>query len=412
MAYIPPKEWERLLNRVFAIYDIRMRELVPPPGVEMIAGASVFALPDGAPKLLFCSPAAPFPIYVADVDEDFGVANPVELPVRGRTPSIYRDEETGNWYLLVYSAVKDRRYGFYILSADLKTVVASQDPLLVDGVEWGTGGHGFLFTGRLDYGLFGFVDGAPGTALIKASAADLRAGTISFTKRPYPITVEAKPYATYAGEAGKGWAHDGASGPLAIGGGVVFLLSVHNVFGDRGLALCHASYDGAKDAWVAGVDYDMLIGPRTSFGMGWDTGAFDFGSPTNKLGRHLTLLVSEFVGGRSPPYKTYAMRLPWWLLSPKDRRLVYSLWQGNSIGAGETSPAMPGWGRKTIHFTSDAAGDLTVYLDAVGRNDWKEVLALTGITSALEQTLHSGLRMRLSFSVAATVTAHVMAEPT
>jgi hypothetical protein len=387
--------------------DLWLGEVEPPSGVNAVAYASVFTAPDGSPKLLF-NAGDLYDVYVADVDESLEVENPLKLPVRGMSPSIAYDEVAGRWYLLVQSAVKSRRFGFYILSGDFKSVVASQDPLLVGGVEWNTGGHGFLHYFR---NLYAFVDGGRGTELLKFLLSDLRSSPpkISPAQRPYPITVEANTYATYAGEYGHGWAHDGVSGSVCVGDEIVFLLSVHNGFGDRGLTLCHTNFDAAKDTWATGVEYDMFFGPRT-YGNGWYVGAFDYGCITDVLKRRYILLVNEWIAGRTPLCKTYALRLPWWFLSPRGKRLIYSLWLNNSIAAGETSPAMPGWGRKTIHFTSNTAGDLTTYLDAVGQNDWKTVGTHTGVTSVLAQTEWSGLRMRFGFSAAATVTLHVLVE--
>jgi len=394
-------EYQEMLRRVLReeLDDLWIREVSPPEGVEVLRNASIFRdPPTWSPKILFCDMDER--LYVADIDEELEVEAPKTLPFTGFYPSILYDAVNENWLMLVWhpGPIGVRCYGLYRVSKDFETVIASEDPLYVEGVMWDTGGAGFLQP-FADDRMYVFADGGPGTALLRGDPSALPLPTL--TRRPYPVTVEAPWYATYAGAPGKAHAHDGVSCAIQVGDYWVLCLRTHH-----GLVFCFSVWDEEKEHYVTGID---LEGIAFSYQPGFDIP--EWGFITRALGRAYILIYDCMAGPLTPRFKTYAVRLPRGWLDPRGRRLIYPLWFENAIAAGEASPAMPGWGRKTIHFTSDTAGDLRVELDAVGRNDWKEVFTLTGITSALEQTLHSGLRLRLSFSVAATVTAHVVCEP-
>lgn len=402
-----PTEMRELLRN---LDDLWLGEIAPPEGIVQLEAPLVFPFPGTwTPRIIFNGLNGA--IYVAEINEQLTVSNSILLPFEGWKPSIVYDRVNKNWLVLVNSKVKDRRYGLYRVSEDFKSVVADQDPLFVDGVEWNTGGQGCLFiysAGYANQTLCVFLDGGRGTELARGDPSALPLPTLAQT--PYPVTVQGTPYGTWGGEAGKGYAHDGVGSPVAIGDDLLLVFSVHDAW-DRGTMLGWATWDQTKQHFVCGLNYDVLIGPET-VGAGYEFGGIGPVSITKLLGKRYIMLytVSASKLG-SPSGKTYALRLPWGYLSPKDKRLIYSLWQDNLIGAGDTSPCIPGWGKKTIHFTSNTIGNLTPYLDAVGRNDWKAVDPFNAITSALVNiSQYSGLRMRLGFSVAATVTAHVVVE--
>jgi len=384
--------------------DLYIQELTPPSGIDWIDYPSVFTTPEGEVKILFNSN---FDVYVADINEDLEISNPLKLPIAGAGASIVYDHNSNSWLLLVISAIKFRRYGLYRLSRDFSTIIASQDPLLVDGYEWHRGAAGCLFYpggGAPSKTLFAFLDGYG----IYLATGDITQTLPTLSLNKWPVTVEAKTWVTYNGEAGKGYAHDGVFSPVIVGDQLLLVFGIHDSF-DRGIILGWGTYDETKRHFSFGLDYDLIKAPR-GYAFGGYMGTMYHGFITDLLGRGYTFLFTEHFEERTPKKKSYAMRMPWQFLSPKGRRLVYSLWQDTSIDANETTPCIPGWGRKTIHFTSDTPGDLTAYLDAVGRNDWKEVLSYSGVTSVLTQTAYSGLRFRLKFSEAAKVTAHVIVE--
>jgi len=68
-----------------------------------------------------------------------------------------------------------------------------------------------------------------------------------------------------------------------------------------------------------------------------------------------------------------------------------------------------GYEDKTLYFKSDTSGDLTIEVDPVGDGDWETLDIRTGITSEIYKTTHDFTYMRLTFSVAATVTAKLVA---
>lgn len=408
-----PEELESIYGRAVRrvvreeLDDLYLVELKPPSGVKSIAFPTVFRWIDGSEKVIFSDDDDN--IYVADIDKDLSITNPVKLPFNGKAPSIIFDGDVERWYILVYVIEwRDTWYGFYVMDRDMKKVLAYQKPLLIDGTIWYPSGHGFLLLGS---NLYAFINDAYKITIAIADLGNLWDITpiINFRSSKYPVSVWSSRY--HIGATGPIYPryHIGASGPIYLGDQLIFLITIDDIFG-RGLVLAYSTFDPEKEHWTTGVNYDYIIAPPTS---AWDEygASWIWGSLTNLLGRHTILFLTEADLYRTPYYKTYAFRMPWWLLSPHNKKLTYTLWYNTSVSAGETSPAMPGWGRKTIHFTSDTAGDLTAYLDAIGTNDWKPVLTRSAVTSVVDQISYSGLRFRLGFSATANVTAHVVVEP-
>jgi len=114
-----------------------------------------------------------------------------------------------------------------------------------------------------------------------------------------------------------------------------------------------------------------------------------------------------------PSYKheIWSVRISPEHLDPKNyRALIYIPWYNDSIAANDTSRAFPGYGRVTIYFKSDTAGDLTIEVDPLGDGDWETLDTFSNVTSVKKMTEYSGNSMRLKFSQAATVTAKVIVE--
>jgi len=129
--------------------------------------------------------------------------------------------------------------------------------------------------------------------------------------------------------------------------------------------------------------------------------------------RKLNLFFAMFPN--HPPsfrHEIWCMRLPEERLDPKNyRALIFYPWFNDSIEAGEATRPFIAYGRKTIHFTSDTSGNLTLSEDAFGDNNWRTVFTVSNVTEAVEQTTHSAPYGRLEFSEAATVSAVVIVEP-
>jgi len=359
--------------------------------------------------------------YVGEIDEDFVVRNVRVLPGgEGFShPHALWDLRSENWLLTMINA-PERRLKLSRLSPDLEREVASTYPLTVAGVEVVVGGFVSLFytyelrdmaptfTGKDPVWLIGdvHVPGVQPLTGVGLLVADNIAETLpTFGTHRGKLFPEAASYSIHAGEYGKGFTIDGASSPFQFGSHVAFIANTHH----RGSKLpipCWMLWDNQAGRWVGGYSPQPLVEIPPSM---YFIAVHNF-TLTSLLGRRLHLFLPYLLDGA-----VRAVALP---ISPRAfppegyRQVIWSLWLDDAISAGENSPAIPGHGRKTVHFTSDTSGDLTAYLDAVGRNDWKTVFTLTGVTSALEQTLHSGMRFRLGFSVAATVTANVVVEPT
>jgi len=102
------------------------------------------------------------------------------------------------------------------------------------------------------------------------------------------------------------------------------------------------------------------------------------------------------------------------LLPLKRRESVqWHPWWDEDISGGDTSFPFTGTGRKTIYFTSDTSGDLTVQANPKGAESphWFPIVTESGTTEAEIQTSYSAQQMRLKFSAAAHVTATVVQEP-
>jgi len=109
-------------------------------------------------------------------------------------------------------------------------------------------------------------------------------------------------------------------------------------------------------------------------------------------------------------HEIWSLRVNPSALRPENQEAIYWLpWSSQSISGGDTTYPFNGEGTKTIYFTSDTSGDLTVQMNPTGRSgDWFDLFTRTGITSTVEQTSYEAFQMRLKFSAAATVTATVV----
>jgi len=106
-----------------------------------------------------------------------------------------------------------------------------------------------------------------------------------------------------------------------------------------------------------------------------------------------------------------AVRVPHTRLNPKNyRAITYPLWHGTSISANDHI-SFPGHGEKTIYFSSDTSGDLSVRADPMGTQDWKTITTESGITSAEIQTSYEAEFIDLQFSASATVDAYAVVRP-
>lgn len=228
----------------------------------------------------------------------------------------------------------------------------------------------------------------------------------SFTSTGLPLRAEAKSYATYAGERGKAYAHDGSLPLTRWGDEWVGLIALHSGTEDlHTQAIAFYTYDPEK-GHMSCCWSPVILATWSMLGKKWQAYTY-FKHITDALGYRFHLVGYRMWKG---VYRPFLVRFPEWLLWELGRKRICTLWLDTQISAGSTTAAIPGWGWKTIHFTSDTAGDLTVYIDAVGRNDWKAIYTSTGVTSDVVQTTYSGMRMRLGFSAAAKVTAHVIVE--
>jgi len=398
-----------------------LEEVEPPSDIDQLHRPAVFKYPESETrKIMFTGPAPEEQVYLADIDAQLNVTNAEEMPFTGRNASIAYDDEADNWLVLVRrpdSHTEERRMKLYRMSRDLGTIIDHQDPLEVDGTDWNAAGPCTLWHpggGGFGTDLYVFLEGAKvGVTArkgISLATGDITAADIPpLTENKWPVATEAPNYVTWNGERGKGYAYDGAMSPIPIGDLVAMPLYTHAV-ANGGLSLGFLSHDPTKNHFVAGVTNSWIFGPRP-FGKGMQVGGTRHGHVTRLLGRGYTLLATVGSNYGDGYRKTYAMNLPWTELVPNRRPLTYTPWLDNSIDAGETSPTIPGQGRKSIYFDSDTSGDLDITVDPVGRNQWRSIDTEAGVTAARHQTLWEALRMRLKFDTAATVTSTVTVSP-
>jgi len=74
----------------------------------------------------------------------------------------------------------------------------------------------------------------------------------------------------------------------------------------------------------------------------------------------------------------------------------------------ETDINLLRWESKTLHFSSDTSGDLTVDVAPDQTDDWRTLFTRTGITEDITQSRQDFARMRIKFSVDATITAKLV----
>jgi len=391
--------------------DLWFEEIKPPAGVDAVVYPNVFQTPEGEVKVIF-NDSTRSKLYIADIDEDLQVTNPVTLPFNGYCPSIVYEPNQDNWLVLVFSRVKSARYGLYRLSRDFQSVVASQDPVLVSGVpgapdpcEWVTGGAGALYVPHDemlwllgDFSGYGLEFSGTGLA-----TGDPHETVPTLTWRNIVLQEAREYYNLY------GYAFDGVSSIVNMGDMFAWLQNMHGAQ-HGGFALAFGYWNYPEKKLVGALDYSLLFGSVIT-GHPWDVGTLIHASLTDVLLKRHLLALLTYTTKRWTKFKSYAFRLPWELFDPKKHTLIWHVWINESIDAGATSPAIPGFGRKTIHFTSDTAGDLDVLLDAIGLGEWKTDTSVPSTTDALVYTDHSGLRLRLKFSAAAKVSAYVVVEP-
>jgi len=356
-------------------------------------------------------------VFLANSAYDLGrqVADLKTLGISGCGVSkLFYDDVNDEWLVFYQRVAPDNRICQARVSRDFKTLIGKQEPMLIDGTQPPYGNNEIgpaIATGDFGhaYGLALVAEtqsGAP--ALIYSS--DFSARPLpSWTLRKRVLLAEAPSYGTYAGAPGKGFAIDGGTQAFQAGEYIAWLIGTHSQGRDRTLRPAWMILDREKGTYVAAYSPLTVLPQRCALDA--REGAWGF-ALTGVWKRELNLYVAAYKRkGAARISKLLVYRLPPRLLRPDAYPVViWHIWVGDSIAAGDTSPAILGYGRKTIHFTSSTAGDLTVYLDAIGRNDWKPLFTQTGVTSVLTQTRYSGLRMRLGFSVAATVSAYVVVE--
>jgi len=160
---------------------------------------------------------------------------------------------------------------------------------------------------------------------------------------------------------------------------------------------------------IAGRASENLIQPYGSYG------SLHCGHPhlTWLPNRKLNLFYSIFPNW-SPSFKheIWCRRLPPERFDQKSYRCItYVPWYNDVIIADDASRAFPGYERKTIWFTSNVAGNLTIEVDPIGIGNWETFDTIPSTTTIQYNMVHSCHSIRLKFSMAATVTAVVVIEP-
>jgi len=102
---------------------------------------------------------------------------------------------------------------------------------------------------------------------------------------------------------------------------------------------------------------------------------------------------------------------PKWLLEVLTSQGVNYIWDSESVTAntyGYSYINALNYARKTLYFTANASGDLTIEVDPNGSGNWYVLDTKTGITNLVYHTTHDFTYMRIKFSVDATITAKVV----
>lgn len=355
-------------------------------------------------------------IYVCEMDDVDRVTRVVKrVWDRGVDAPIFYDWVNDGWLMLVSSTTSPE---VALLRLDRNfNEVARADPFRIEGVVLRFYGLGPMFVGP------GFPGDSNPMYILLDNPVDLGiAHTSDFSALPLPafdwrprVALHQSPdYAVFNGEYGRGGAIDGYATGTIISTGpgfYAFLVRVHSPPLNTCLFPAFAVHDRQAGRWVCGISYEPIV----SF---FQTNRFESESEPMVLSRvwkefHLYYTrMPWFKVAWNPTYRrTEIYRLPLDKVDWRRLPVVWHVWNDESIPAGAVSPAIPGFGRKTIHFTSDTPGDLAVYIDATGRNEWKVDVTVPNTSSTIVYTDRSGLRMRLKFSVAAKVTARVVVEP-
>jgi len=308
--------------------------------------------------------------------------------------SVKYDDENENWIVIAcghYAGTGDDRAAFFRFSEDFSTVLNEQAPLQVGGADIG------FATSKVSLLRFG---GGQMVGLCETYMAYNGIRTNDYTA-DLPTWTEQDPQPAVRATTGANL-EEGAA--LVTGKDqAVVLVPMHRDSGNFAVHPVFVTHDPSSGEALGGIGRNPVLGRLDPSGVRGNS--LRLGCLT-----HLPDLIGYNLFFNPDVDEIRVLKVPEERLTMAYQDLVtYTPWHSEGISGGDSTFPLPGQGRKTIKFTSDTAGTLTVEVrDSIG---WMTLDTFTNTTEEIQMTEYSADHMRLSFDTAATVSAAVSVEP-
>jgi hypothetical protein len=397
------------------IYDEYWKVLGPTVGTDYSVGV-------GSPVLVQCPEGGPIyflftgwkdanatyrEVFIGEIDENFNITNIRKLIASGEpssdvlghhTPSVVWDAYNEQWIIMI-AEIKSagNSVSFFRYNKDFTQRLYSASNVLLSGSSWSP--DTLSIFRRMSKELFVTYYLSSSKELRFAYSSDFTAQLPTFNAghRLVP-NLE-------------------ATGSMAVGVGI----DVHHsiMHKDMYITLAEMSRQGRWNIYpIYWYDFNVcgLIGKGAIIQPFQSDDIFNVGHPflTWLPNRKLNLFFTRFPAyAPSMAHEIWCTQIkPNSLDIKKQSMLVAVPWQGDSISAGSNSTYFPFFGeKKTIIFSSNVSGDLTIEVDPVGMGNWTTFYTASNVTSVIYQTTYSAYLARLKFSQAATVNAYIILEP-
>ena len=323
-------------------------------------------------------------------------------------------------YHVFFSARKVADNKMYICSARMNSnleITSTHIPLQLGGADWNGMCLDVIFMIHTrGIGVYGYTEGGQSFGTNAYQLCAVYADTAGWQADPPVFTKQTRPI-LHLGPEGKNTIAPGMTHGLQVipkaGDGTSLLVHYNGFEGSMPTRyiLFIPVYNWDSDIGIAGIsrsaivvgDYDMHLGAPECWG--------HYTGGIGKLSLYPDGILRYFFGSYGVGIQ--AMEISPDFMYPHNHEEIYfNPWANEAISVGATTYPFYGFGRKTLYFTSDTSGDLTVEFSPRGaKDDWYSLVTYSAVTSKIVQITESFPLMRLKFSAAATVNATVLVEP-